>query len=104
MRMRRDDWIEILRRTKVGENAAGEPIYEVATVLACPCEVTWGAGDEKFSDRQKYAVVPATVRLRWTDEITVLDTALLDGVPYDIKAIIQLGRREATELRVERAA
>lgn len=90
-----------LRKRSVSRNAYGEQVAtfsDLATVWAEKLDI---AGREYFSAQQVQASVTTRWRIRWRDDVTVLDRISYDGAEHDIKNIAELGRRQGLEILTE---
>ena len=95
-----DRRVTILRRQQTGTDALGAPIFtygEVATVWAQRTDRT---ADEAFSAEQRFARKQVTFRTRFI-ELLPTDKLLSEGVTYDVKGSIEIGRRAGIDIFAE---
>lgn len=71
---------------------------DIRTVWAA---MKYDRADEEFAAHQTYARRLVTFTMRFTSNLTALDRLRCDGVTYEIKGIIEVGFREAIEVKAE---
>ena len=83
-------------------NAAGTPArvwVSFATVRGEMVSLSAIEAGTAFGEAQTSALL---LRTRYTAGVTTADRAVVDGDAFDIKAVLEIGRRRGLELRVER--
>lgn len=94
---RLDRHLMIQRRT-IAYDEYNSPI-EVWSVLAtAPAQVIQQSGREFLAADQIQAQRRVVFRMRWREDVTVLDRVSYDGLIHNIQDVKELGRREGLEL------
>jgi SPP1 family predicted phage head-tail adaptor len=101
---RMDRIIEIQRAT-VSQDAYGEEIQTWAKVDEYWAERIDLKGSERFTAMQTAANITAIYRVRWHAGLTAEDRLIdQDSREYDIKAVIEIGRRQGFDIYVSAMA
>lgn len=86
----------------ISQDDYGEPVVtgwaDVATVWA---QVVPVSGREYFDATAVRAEKTTRFRIRWRSGLTEAMRIVYDGRNYDIRSIVELGRREGLEIRAE---
>lgn len=86
------------RDNPIARNANGEsvPAWSLLdTVYAQKLDIR---AREFFAGQQVQGDVNTRFRIRWRDDVTVLDRIIYNGLTYDIQQVSEIGRREGLEL------
>lgn len=101
MRSGRLDRIITLQRAVKDQDEYGEEIETWVDITDCWAERVELRGSERFEAQQTQAKVEAKYRIWWMPGVTPIDRLIdSDGRVYDIKATLEIGRREGLELHV----
>lgn len=71
---------------------------DIRTVWAA---MKYDRADEEFAAHQTYARRLVTFTMQFTSNLSAVDRLRCDGVTYEIKGIIEVGFREAIEVKAE---
>ena len=77
---------------------SGEPIETWANLATVWAKVEQQSGREFFSTVQEISERRVVFRIRWIEDLTVLDRVMCDGEAHDIHEVRRLGRKEGCEL------
>jgi SPP1 family predicted phage head-tail adaptor len=94
---RLDRRLTLQRRTLI-ENDYGEPVEtwtDLATVWAEKIPVR---GAERYAAMQTVAEVEERFKIRYRKGLTPLDRVVCAGTTYDVKGVLEIGRREGWEI------
>lgn len=98
MRAGRLDRLVTLQTRTLTRNAYGEQEETWATLAQVWAEKIDLKGREFVAAQQTSADVSTRWRIRFRDDVTVLNQLLVDGITYDINQVSEIGRREGLEL------
>jgi len=102
MRAGRLDKVLTLQKRTLTANDYGEevPSYStLATVWGRKIEV---GGNEKYASLQVVGEIDCKFRIRYRSDLTTVNRVVCNSETYDIKSIIEIGRREGLELLATR--
>lgn len=71
---------------------------KIHTADTLPANFTPTRGDERFSAQQVIGKAMATFKIRWRDDVSVLNRIVYDSQNWDIHDVRPLGHREALEI------
>lgn len=100
---RMDRRVTLQART-VTQDAYGEEIptwVDIATVWAHRVELR---GDERWQALQSVAKTDIKYNIRYMDGLNPMDRLIEGGRVFDIKAVLEIGRREGLEIHAEARA
>jgi len=87
-----------LQRRTLTENDYGEAVEtwtDLATVWAEKIPVR---GAERYAAMQTVAEVDTRFKIRYRTDISPLDRVVCAGTTYDVKGVLEIGRREGWEI------
>ena len=85
-------------------NGVGEEIENWNTLYNLWAEVIPVRGTERYASDQDAAVIEEKFKIRYVTGVTPLNRILYNGKTYDIKGVLELGRREGLELHAKARA
>lgn len=93
-----------LQRKSTVQNSTGEQIetwIDLAPVWASKKDLR---GNERFAAQQIMAEVDTQFRIRYRAGLTPIDRVFYAGKYYDVKAVLEIGRREGMDLMAQARA
>jgi len=92
-----DRRVTIQRRTltRNGKGESIESFADLATIWAQRLDIR---AREFFAGQQLQGDVNTRFRIRYRDDVTVLDRLVCEGRTYDIQQVSEIGRREGLEI------
>ena len=88
----------VIERYTEAQDDFGQPIETYEPVDTVWAEVKPLRGQERFQAQQVSAEAETRFRIRWRNDIDEKMVLVHDGAVYDIKAILEIGRREGLEI------
>lgn len=91
----------VIQSRTVAQNAYGEGIEtwtKIHTATTLAAEVIPFRGNERWTAQQVVGKNAVTFRVRWRDDVTVLNRIVYDGRNYDLHDVREIGRREGLEI------
>lgn len=79
-------------------NAYGEQVVSYTDLETVWAEKWDLRGREYFAAQQVSADVTTRWRIRWREDVSVLDRVVYNSVPYDINQVVEIGRQGGLEL------
>ena len=79
-------------------NAYGEQVASYTDLETVWAEKWDLRGREYFAAQQVSADVTTRWRIRWREDVSVLDRVVYNSVPYDINQVVEIGRQGGLEL------
>jgi SPP1 family predicted phage head-tail adaptor len=98
-----DRTITIQRKT-LTQDETGAPVESwavYATVCASKKDLR---GSERFASQQVMADADTQFRIRYLSGITPMDRILCEGRTYDVKSVLEFGRREGMDIMAQTRA
>lgn len=96
-----DRKITIERATTTLDDA-GTPSETWATVATLRAALTTNAADEAIAGSGAVATTTLTFTTRFFDGLTLADRVTYDGTAYNLKEIIEIGRRRGLTLKCQK--
>lgn len=94
----------VLQRATVTLDGFGGEVETWAPLRTVWAQYLPGPGREAWRSAEVAAVTEARFIIRWGQGVTVRDRVLYDGKVYDVRGVIEIGRREGQELSVSSRA
>lgn len=85
-------------------NDFGTPVETWATLATLRAEIVSASTEEFIRDFGASDETVTVFRCRYLAGVTLADRVFYEGRPYDLKEIVEIGRRKGLELRCRRAA
>lgn len=85
-------------------NDFGTPVETWATLATLRAEIVSASTEEFIRDFGASDETVVVFRCRYLAGVTLADRVFYEGRPYDLKEIVEIGRRKGLELRCRRAA
>jgi len=82
-----------LQRKSSSQDSFGQPIETWADISTVWAEVVPVSGNERFVSQQVIAEADTLFKIRYMSGLTPLDRVVYDGRTYDVKGVIEIGRR-----------
>ena len=82
-----------LQRKSSSQDSFGEAIDTWADISTVWAEVVPVSGNERFVSQQVIAEADTLFKIRYMSGLTPLDRVVYDGRTYDVKGVIEIGRR-----------
>lgn len=98
MRSGRLDRRLTLQRKTATENDYGEPVETWTTIATVWAEKIPVRGAERYAAMQTVAEVDTRFKIRYRTDVSPLDRVVCAGITYDVKGVLEIGRREGWEI------
>lgn len=100
-----DRRITLQRKSSSGDSF-GQPIETWADISGGTvwAEVSPVSGNERWLSQQMIAEADTLFRIRYMAGLTPLDRVVYDGRTYDVKSVIEIGRREGLDISAKTRA
>ncbi|MET3578208.1 head-tail adaptor [Mesorhizobium robiniae] len=103
MRAGKLDRTIVLQRRVQSVGDSGNVLSSWTTIATVRAELVQATADESATDFGEAETDLCTFRIRWpASEITTAEQVFYAGAAYNIKHIVEIGRRRGLELRCER--
>lgn len=95
--------IEIEQRTP-GQDGAGQPVDVWTRLARVPADVRVTGGLEAIRAGGDASLIRASARIRWRTDVTAQMRVMVDGAPWNVKAVLpDVATRRWVDLVLERA-
>lgn len=88
-----------IQRATVAPNSAGTPVDTWAPVVTLRAEILERAVEERVGDAGATDNAAITFRTRFYDGLKLADRITFNGSTYNIRQIVETGRRRGLEIR-----
>lgn len=93
-----------LQKNSPTQNTAGEEVDNWTELYTVWAEVIPVRGSERYASQQDAAVIEEKFRIRYLSDITPKNRILYNSRIYDIKGVLEIGRREGLEIHAKARA
>ena len=98
MRSGRLDRRLTLQRRTLTENDYGEPVETWTTLATVWAEKIPVRGAERYAAIQTVAEVDTRFKIRYRTDVSPLDRVVCAGTTYDVKGVLEIGRKIGWEI------